>query len=1640
LRFSGTDNDGTPQVLTTSYVEYSEAVTKPGGGAWSVAEINGTAWEAGGLREDTGTIRCTQMWVVISYDEVTPYDPPTDLEADYQSSPATNVSEAPKFTAIFNGDSVPAVAAQVQVSEDDTFSSAGMVWDSDWQPLSSPGCNDGERCEGIIYGQDLSNPPILSSDPPAAAYYWRIRFADAESGGIESEWSDYTSADPALFSGINREWALPNYAYRKKLLWDKAHTGVPAGHDQPFTLETGVREQLAANGCFDESVAAAGGFQVESYGNRTHVVYLSLPDTESAQYGIYIKTRNDETGEWGEPYRIAASGSTLDIHYFPTLVIDGDGYIHVAFGSHNSDFQYSRSVEPNVSGSIADDLSSSSAQVWFDPQQGSAGSPASGPITGFVGTYPVGFYVASKDRVYWFWRRYESAHNHQSALIYSDDNGETWSTDRLYIHDTDGSAFRVYTYGIRFDPVAERLYVSYTHNHSGDIETGIWCVYSDLDETDSVSATTHGFNIWHWLDGDVAGYTEGGSGSQIDYTPAKAISLRADTLSRIFTETLVIDRNGDPVVFWEQKVDPGSPFEETHLCCATWDGSWSINYISDQVNYMLAIRKCGVGVQRDNDHRLRLFMPVNMHTRWHFNPTADVDDTDITPLTSGANNYEEIDEGPTDCDKDVSYFTVGSSGVASFTSSTTMNTAAKTIFEVEIEAVVRYVSSGTSCVLYLSNGSIDDDSSSISIASATYSAKSAIWTTNPFTSAPWEIDDLNGLIFGIKQNGAQDFRVTRLWMRAKYTVEADDEWGGTRIIELASSDNGNTWSTGGWVTANNHWGFNHLNHAHHYTNNKLQIIWSSAPDIFYLTGERYGLMRADGEDIRVVYGGVEIDRVIDYPNMPDSELRISVQETIPAGCQSGPDDYYVYYGYRDETTAPKADPHQVFELFENWEEYNHGDNLETSESGWVTPTGSITCYEGPPNDHNKVAAGQRSCLLEADGSTTGIAEFDLGGTLENTLIESVLWAEQNGARLHMEVGSGSSTFSVGLRLATSAAEYSIDGSYTDVSGVKVARAQMFKVAIKVTENGCSAWINDYLVVENVSGSLTDIDTLRFYWSASINYDAYTDFIRVGHELPTASIVDVQDQESRGITFVASILGRGRDQFTLLSRIQGWRPLPISVIASTTNPTVILGSITTTPSAASAIASTTNPAVLLGSTTAAPTAISAIASVTDPIVVIGALAITPAAISAIASTTNPTIVLGSLSIMPAASSTVASTTNPVVVLGSDTSSPAAIDAIASTTAPNVVLGSVVIQPAAISVVASTTDPAVELGSVIASPASISAIASTTAPTIVLSSVTATPDAIDAIASTTDPAVLIGALAVTPAAISAIASTTDPDVVRGSITITPAAISAVASTTDPNVILGSTIAAPDAIDVIASTTNPTVVTGGIVITPAAISAVASTTNPTVIKGSVSVSPSAISAIASTDDPTVVKGSVNVTPDSISAIASTVDPVVVVGGIVITPAAIACIAGVIDPSVVLGSVSIGPGAATVIVSTGDPVVVLGATAVTPAPISTIASVTDPSVEISGIVVTPDAIYSVAATVTPGVVLGSITIEASVISSIASTTDPTVVITGIVLDLPEGRTVDIAAQDRMRGVNADSRWIDIANEDRQAKRENTQ
>lgn len=1664
LRLNSTDNYGMQETLPDTWTIYTEEIDRPGGGSWSKSDLLSVemairSWvgfetydddsfttdsdevatipdgdviekvEVQFVGQKVGTktqwSQCTAVRLIVTHIEAN-HPAPTEIEIDHQSSQATNVSETPKFTAVFNGLNSTDVAADVyvQVSEDDSFSSGGLVYDSDWAALSSPGCDDGDRCEGIIYGTGDSSAGVLSSHPPDDKYYVRMKFRDDSSSAIESEWSDTLSGEPSEFKGINRDWALSGYAFRRKLYVDTDHAAaIPAGWSPlSFSFKTGERTVAATNGAFNEAVQASGGFQIEGYGSKLFYVYLSEPDPTDAQgdYAHYIMESSDGGETWSTPVKLASSNTPYDSHYFPTLVVDKLGYLHVTLGAHNGSFRYMRSTN-------SADISS-----WSEPTT----------ITGFSGTYTKGILVPTKGgahgRVYWFWR---NSSTHKETFIYSDDGGSTWSSVHDFIVDTSAWAYRVYCYGYRYDLNAERLHIAYTHNHSGDVEKGVWHISSDLDETDSNSGD-YGFNIWHWADGDVAGYSQSATGDAVDYNEGEAIIFGADHLARTFIEMLELDASGNPIVFWEQKIIGGAPTDETYLVCATWSGSsWETHYISDEVNRMLRVRRSSIGCQRDRDNVIRAIMPVRANTWWHFNPTADVDSIDIT-RKSEASNYLEIDEGPTDCDKDGSYFDVGtdSGGAqASFSCTTDMIDGTREIFTLEIRAIVKHLGTNTSCYLYVEDGSVEDDSASISITNSTYLAsaeKSATWDVNPFTSQPWTKSDLDSLQFGIKQAGANEFRVTRVFARAQYTLQSDAEWGASEIFELTSSDDGATWQMSRELSRNSGIGVPMMNNSHHLHNNRMHVIWTSGFDLFYFTDKRFGLAQFSGDDVRIVYAGSEIDRVFDYANKNETLISVKCQAEIPANRRAGPNDYYLYAGNPNETAAAKSDPHGVYDRdFQNWEQYDDNEDPD-GKDGWTVTNGTGYAYASPPSHANKVGAGELSVECYPSSGLFAM-EKTIGSGLTNVQIDIFMWMESAGGddRAWVEFeDSGGGIFGAGLDRGELRAAYKVDSSWNN-SSLYANYKSMNHLRLRVTSAGCSAWWNgNEIVLEyNESDAIVSVDKLRL----ACNALSYFDFSRVGYSWETGGVsdpvIEIQSEEWRGLRIEATLLGRGSDSFIVDAKAWGLKMGWVTANADAVDPTVVLGSITVEPTATAVsisaadptvvlgsttatasvavLVTTSAPTVILGSTVAAPEAVAALTSAVDPSVVLGSLLLTPSTVAIVASVGQPTVVLGSVTITVTVSA-FASSSDPTVHLGSTSSTPAAVVTTIGSLNPQVVLGSLTITPDAASCLSSASNPTLHFGSTSASPDATTATASVGDPTVILGAITLSPDPVSALVAAADGDIVLGSLAIIPTATSCLVAVIAPQVELGSTTAIPTAVAVLTATVDPTVVLGSITLSAAAVNVEIEAVDPTVIIGAIIFTPATVSATATGADPTVILGSVTIEPASLTAIADAVDAAIQLSSTTASPSVVAAIATVQAPTVIIGAITISPAPVSTTASVSAPTVVLGSTSASPTATTAVVAAADPSVILGSISLSPSSLTVEIAAVDPSVIIGAVTITPAATDVIVTASDPTIVLSSTTAEPSAVSTTISTIAPTVLQGSLSLS-PEPSAAVIAAAD---------------------------
>ncbi len=1087
-------------VITTSYVTYEhEFSNDPGGGSWTRDDLVSSSFEFGFELGDPALanryVRVTQVYIIIDY-SLNNHPSPTSLQCERATNPAS-VSQLPIFTAIFNGygGSGTATHYEIEVSPNSDFSSP--VWDTGWQSLGTP-VSSGNRCEEISY-----NGTLLSSDPqPDNKYYWRIRFKDAS---IESEWS--ASAE---FCGIRRPWQNSAYAFRHKLLWNSDHAEIPAGYDQDFYFKTGNRVRIATNGCFDESIQQSGGFQLAYHNGRTHLVYLSKTD-QNDKYCIYIVSYDHLTKTWGEPFFVSSTSTSYDIHYFPSICIDNNGYIYVFYGCHCTQLYYRMSTYPNESGSLPGDHKTG---TWSGVRSVTGATQA---------TYPVA-YCMPDGRVYVHYRT--GSGGTQGSVKYAFNytaDGINWqSSPYNFIYDTfyqdsNNKAFCVYVYGVRLDidKATPRLHISFSHVHTvggvNNIRRGIWYAYSDYNETDPQSLDV-GFNIWRDAAGNIIGRT---GVTPIDYDSNKAIILRDNHYLNIFSTNMVLDRSGDPIPLFACWWKDDNPFQEPTLFGAKWGGSsWNIIKIGEQIGLKMRAARCSLGIMTDRDGVIRGWLPVNAKTFFHYIPNADVDSVGVT-RKSGSDNYAMVNEGFEWLEwnavdgRDTSYIDIAAGGKASFTASESIPSDA-TILRVDVEAIARYLTSLTYIKLYLNNGVSDNDGSEWWISSGEYQRAVQSWTQNPFTSTDWTKTAVESLRFGIKNTDDTDsVRVKRVIMRAYYTQGADDEITATEIVEIVSYDDGATWAKT-QVTQNSHLGTCIASQKHHLTNKQIEIVWSAGNDIFYLSDMQYGLVRTDGKDLKIYYGDTEIDRVVDFMNMVLTRITFKVQETIPAGAVAGPKDYYLVISNADETDQPKADPQNIKRYFENFETYSNGQNMN-GVGGWTVNSGTATIYASPPYDTNKVFAGNNS--LKCIESGTFEIEQTLGSGLTDVFVEVGLWLEGViGSRILVKLVDGSSNnFSAGIYRSSGCATYGINDSFTEVTSINAARATMNEVKIHVTSKGCSAWLNGNVICTERT-AITSVDKLVLY----SDDDAYFDYIRVGYRLSksgdatTIAYGDIQD--------------------------------------------------------------------------------------------------------------------------------------------------------------------------------------------------------------------------------------------------------------------------------------------------------------------------------------------------------------------------------------------------------------------------------------------------------------------------------------------------------------------------------------------------
>jgi len=245
--------------------------------------------------------------------------------------------------------------------------------------------------------------------------------------------------------------------------------------------------------------------------NRTYFTWQAEDNSPDP----YITYWDHDTNNFGPQVKVYENIWTVDdAHGGPAIAIDGSGYIHVFFGSHNSDQKHAKSDSP-------EDITSFTLQT--DPVSDVASYP-----------HPI---MHSNGSLYLFYR-VQSGNYHRFGYKKSDDGGLTWGAEKIIIDMS-------YPYS---------SYVRMMERYNNEIHLVL--NYYDEDSSEYRNIYHMIFNI---TDGDMYSM----NGTNLGVTVDKA---EADSFCEVYdSETpddethacsLHLDGNGNPYLMYITRDDP----------------------------------------------------------------------------------------------------------------------------------------------------------------------------------------------------------------------------------------------------------------------------------------------------------------------------------------------------------------------------------------------------------------------------------------------------------------------------------------------------------------------------------------------------------------------------------------------------------------------------------------------------------------------------------------------------------------------------------------------------------------------------------------------------------------------------------------------------------------------------------------------------------------------------------------------------------------------------------------------------------------------------------------------------------------------------------------------------------------------------
>ena len=907
-------------------------------------------------------------------------------------------------------------------------------------------------------------------------------------------------------------WHDDDYAFRKRVVFPSSHQTYPEGMIYNTWLKTGERKIVATNAYFNEGIQASGASSICYYNQKSYMVYLASPDENSdptTYLNIYLVVKDCKTGEWGEPIFIHSVGTAYDTHNFGVVLVDQNGYIHIAWAKHDAESYYLRSENPEDTSSFIDPATDTStpATIFGDMAE--------------QNTYPIFWEVKSLNRIY-LGSRGGTADNAKWKFFYTGDAGETWNGPYFALHDNQSNAFRAYCQGLVYDEMRERLHLawSFTIGSIGSEYTpGVFYAYAPLDTSYSA-----GFSNFYDAGGNWVGRVDSSESSWYPcprflvkhFYPIEDVDVNewfpsqpgADQYEMI-NDTAYMDYDKVAESYIKGHIIISTP--DTRFALTEWDLDTS-TYIKDV--------KASVYSSGEATGSIRFYIQV-----------GDTSDTIGTISLDGTKNtdfYSSIDS-PLTGDfagwkpEDFARLKFG------FVLNGDVNTDAW-VYQANLK-VIHHNKRQQFSSPYVIESTSDADGMSKFLIDLFLDRNGTPWTTishatpNPASygaimidvakwdsgNGRWDITELSKDYptyprscmgrTGVQGVADSDNNIHIFAVTSGEDSAIDSEYFAFEIVEFVTKDNGASYSYE-LLSENSGIGIPILSVKKYMDNNQIEVCWVSGNNIFYYTENlQYGRMLNSGKDCKVYFGGTEIDRISNFWNLDSSCVTFKLQTQVDEDATSLPGShYYIYYGNQNEDTNPKADPNNIYSIYESFEGYEPGYYLDTTSALWTcSVSGQATVWSFPPNHSNAVFAGKHSIRM-AEGGRATLAVDDNGITpayVHGSMFLDDNFAEGQFTSIEIVDTGTDGRFGVGG---------SQDNSYyCTTEGWILASTNAFpgqvyhEIEMYSSSGGICAFLDGATVCSGVKARVGKINTLnvRSHDGASIKFDDIRIGVRIG---------------------------------------------------------------------------------------------------------------------------------------------------------------------------------------------------------------------------------------------------------------------------------------------------------------------------------------------------------------------------------------------------------------------------------------------------------------------------------------------------------------------------------------------------------------